>query len=362
MIDTDSRLNPFGRDDDPYADMDDEELLSAIERSKDAFVEHDIDDAKTEMYQLAKDLADLNGELAARADAGPTSTRYEEAATKWDDIADLVIEGTDPTEQLQDGGGDHDADIEQFRYGIPEASFDDVGGYEPVKQRLFDAGLKPMQYRDFLQGELGQTAFNGLVLAGPPGTGKTLMAKAFAGELHARLDDDVTLYKVKPNQLKEGVRGESGKLMRALFTAATRSQPAVLVFEEIDTLVPRRDDPTIQSMQSDRDLVASFLDEINEIDSEDVVCLGTTNRADSLDTAAVRSGRLKEVQMGEPDVDARHAIFRLNLDKVDSRYVADDIAPREFAERTAGATGADIEYAVDSALRKMGIEYKEGER
>ena len=62
----------------------------------------------------------------------------------------------------------------------PGTMFDDVAGYEGVKQEI-------TEIVDFLKhperfGEIGARVPKGVLLVGPPGTGKTLLAKAVAGE------------------------------------------------------------------------------------------------------------------------------------------------------------------------------------
>jgi len=222
----------------PYADKDEADIREAIDAGKEQFIELDIEESRPKMVQLAQDLSELNDELASRKGGDPTAEQYEEAADKWADIASLVMDGTDPTESLQSGPGgddpDMEADVEQFHMGVPETTFADVGGYSDVKDELEEKTLKVFQYSDLIQGELGQSVLNGLILTGPPGTGKTLMSKAIAGELNAQLDEEITVFKVKPNQLKRGLRGESGNLMRGLFSAAKHAEPAVIIFEEIE--------------------------------------------------------------------------------------------------------------------------------
>lgn len=360
----------------PYAGLDEAQIRDNIKAAKEEFIQADIDENQDTMFRLAKNLSELNEELADRKGGGPTASQFEEAAEKWSDIADLVLDGTDPTERLQPGSGSSNEDpltsedgtkipdeITQFHQGVPERTFEDVGGYDEVKEYLREGGIDLIKHQAFLEDELNQSVLNGVVLTGPPGTGKTLMAQAFAGELDEELSADVTVFKVKPGQLKRGVRGESGKLMRGLFAAAKQAQPAVIIFEEIDSLVQDRSETSVQMMRSDRDLVNSFLEEINEIDTKDVIVMGTTNRADALDDAAIRDKRLDTIEMGLPDIVARIRIFRVHLNTVSSEYVDHDgIDVGSLAQETEGFTGATIKTVVDNALRTMGLEYKQGER
>jgi SpoVK/Ycf46/Vps4 family AAA+-type ATPase len=350
------------KESDQFADKDESTLLDEIDDAKETIRDSDIEDSQAQMVRLAADISDMYGELADRQGEDPAGEQYEKKATRWQQVARLLVDGTDPTEEVQSGTGDTDMDVDQFRTGTPKLTFDDVGGYEDVKEFLEESGIKPAQYRDFLQGQLDVSIMNGVVFSGPPGTGKTRMAKAFAGEFDERLDDDITVFRVPPNALKRGIRGESSDLLRALFTAAQNEQPAVIIFEEIDTLIQDRQASNLQKMQSDRDLVNSFLEEINQIDAEEVTCLGTTNRSDALDEAATRSGRLKDVEMSLPGVVARMRIFHIHLEKRSEYYDRQDIDREDLAQKSKGLSGADIARAVEEAFKRMGIEYKEDER
>lgn len=346
----------------PFTDKDETTLTDEIDEAKKTIRDSDIDESQAQMVRLAADISDMYSELADRQGNDPAGDQYQKKAKNWQQVAQMLVNGNDPTEQVQSGSEDTDMDVDQFRRGTPDLTFDDVGGYQDVKEFLKESGIKPAQYRDFLQGKLDVSIMNGVVFSGPPGTGKTRMAKAFAGEFDERLDDDITVFRVPPNALKRGIRGESSELLRSLFATARNEQPAVIIFEEIDTLIQDRQASNLQKMQSDRDLVNSFLEEINQIDTEEVTCLGTTNRSDDLDEAATRSGRLKDVKMSLPGIVARMCIFRIHLDKRSDYYDKSEIDREELARESEGLSGADIARAVEEACKRMGIEYKEGDR
>ena len=83
---------------------------------------------------------------------------------------------------------------------------------------------------------LGVQASSGVLLWGPPGCGKTLLAKAVANESRANF------ISVKGPELLNKYVGESERSVRQVFSRARTSAPCVIFFDELDALVPRRDD------------------------------------------------------------------------------------------------------------------------
>lgn len=70
---------------------------------------------------------------------------------------------------------------------------------------------------------------------GPPGTGKTLIAHAVANETGA------LLLRVNGPELMSKWAGDSERNLREVFKAAEQNEPAIIFFDEIDSLAPRRE-------------------------------------------------------------------------------------------------------------------------
>ncbi|MEL9909179.1 MAG: CDC48 family AAA ATPase [Desulfurococcus sp.] len=214
---------------------------------------------------------------------------------------------------------------------VPSVHWDDIGGLEDVKQELREAIEWPMKYPHVFE-KMGLEPPKGILLFGPPGTGKTLLAKAVATESGANF---ITVR--GPEVLSKWV-GESEKAIRQIFRRARMVAPAVVFFDEIDSIAGiRGSDP---SGVIDR-IVNQLLTELDGIQPlRRVVTIAATNRPDLLDPALLRPGRFDRlVYVPPPDYNARLQIFKVHTRKLP---LAEDVNLDELARKTEGYTGADI--------------------
>jgi SpoVK/Ycf46/Vps4 family AAA+-type ATPase len=75
---------------------------------------------------------------------------------------------------------------------------------------------------------------HGIILAGPPGTEKTLLARAVAGDCRAHIE-----IVNGPALLSKWV-GETEAAIREVFERAQNFAPALILFDEIDSIAPSR--------------------------------------------------------------------------------------------------------------------------
>ncbi|QJW35337.1 ATP-binding protein [Cellulosimicrobium protaetiae] len=218
----------------------------------------------------------------------------------------------------------------------------DVGGLEPVKQRIREAFLEPMRNQAIAKA-FGKSLRGGLLLYGPPGTGKTYMARAVAGELGARFLT-VTLADILDKYI-----GESEQNLHALFQRARQLAPAVLFLDEVDAIGGKR--AQYSGSSGMRTVVNQLLQEMDGIgsDNDGLFVLGATNHPWDVDTALLRPGRFDRVVLVlPPDEPAREAILRHHLA---GRPVA-GIDLRAIVARTDGFSGADLEHLAATAAEK----------
>jgi ribosome biogenesis ATPase len=141
--------------------------------------------------------------------------------------------------------------------------------------------------------------------------------------------------------------GESERAVRQVFTRARSSIPCVLFFDEIDALVPRRDDSLSEASAR---VVNTLLTELDGLSGarEGIYIIAATNRLDVIDRAMIRPGRLETpLYVGPPGEDERVEILRTQLRKTP---INDDFATFAGVKECDGFTGADL----GSLVRKAG--------
>lgn len=124
---------------------------------------------------------------------------------------------------------------------VPEVTWADIGALEATREELEMTIVEPIK-RPELFSSIGVTNSGGVLLWGPPGCGKTLLAKAVANESGANF------ISVKGPELLNKYVGESERAVRQVFARARTSSPCVIFFDELDALVPRRDDALVSGI------------------------------------------------------------------------------------------------------------------
>ncbi|MDH5795615.1 MAG: CDC48 family AAA ATPase, partial [Candidatus Bathyarchaeota archaeon] len=154
---------------------------------------------------------------------------------------------------------------------VPTVHWDEVGDLEDAKQNLRESVEWPIKNSDVFQ-RMGINPPKGILLFGPPGCGKTLLARAVATESEANF------IAIKGPEVFSKWVGESEKAIREVFRKARMSSPAIVFFDEIDSLMPRRGIGYGDSGVTDR-VISQLLTEMDGIAAlQDVVILGATNR------------------------------------------------------------------------------------
>ncbi|MDH5459812.1 MAG: CDC48 family AAA ATPase [Candidatus Bathyarchaeota archaeon] len=217
---------------------------------------------------------------------------------------------------------------------VPTVHWDDIGGLEEVKQELKEAVEWPLKNPEIFE-RLGIKPPKGILLYGPPGCGKTLLARAVATESEANF---IT---IKGPEVFSKWVGESEKAIREVFRKARMAAPAVIFFDEIDSLVPRRGLGFADSGVTER-VISQLLTEMDGIVTlEDIVIIAATNRPDIVDPAVLRPGRFDRlVYVPEPNEKSRLEIFKIYTKDMP---LTKDVNIEHLATITKNYSGADID-------------------
>jgi cell division protease FtsH len=225
--------------------------------------------------------------------------------------------------------------------GDKKVTFADVGGCDEAKRALADIVdflKEPKRWID-----AGARLPRGVLLDGPPGCGKTLLARAVAGETNARF------YSVSGSEFVEMFIGVGAARVRDMFETAAKNAPAIIFIDELDAVGRRRGGEITVAGHNEREQTLNQL--LVNLDgfkpNDRIVLLAATNRAEILDPALLRPGRIdRRVCVPELSREARLAVLAIHIR---NKRLAADVSLETWADRTAGFNGAQLEGLANEA-------------
>ena len=215
-----------------------------------------------------------------------------------------------------------------------------VAGMEELKQKMREEVIEPLHNPEKYH-RYGVTIPNGMLLYGPPGCGKTFFAKHFAEEV------GFNFVCITPATLKSRYVNATQENIAKMFKEAEENAPTVIFIDEMNELVPNRDDGNVHEMS--RSAVNEMLAQMDRTGEKGVFVIGATNYPNMIDPAILRAGRLdKKYYIGVPDAEARMALFKLYLE---TRPYDFGLDYQQLADMTKGYVSADIQMIVNDASR-----------
>lgn len=182
---------------------------------------------------------------------------------------------------------------------------------------------------------------NGVLLYGPPGCGKTFIAKKLSEQVNFNFID------IKPSSLGSIYVHGSQLEIKKVFEEAEKLQPSLLFFDEIEALVPNRNNADVSYHYKTE--VNEFLTQLDNCHKRGILVVGTTNYINNIDPAILRPGRFdKKIFIGPPDLEARVDAFKIHMEG----RPQEDIKWLFLAEMTEFFTFAEIEDIVNEAGRQ----------
>lgn len=210
-------------------------------------------------------------------------------------------------------------------------SLEDFGGSPSLVRRARDLASVALSPANPLR-TMGVNPIKGMLFSGPSGTGKTFLARGLAATL------DASFYSIGGPTIVDKFVGQTERRLREIFEHASANGPAILFFDEIDSLYTQRGEHTHEATNR---LVGQFLSLVDGFVSYDrVLIIATTNLPGALDDALLRPGRLgHKIVFSLPSEEDRIQVLAASSRKVTFLQTPDLAA---LAQLTGGWTAADL--------------------
>ncbi|KAF9161232.1 26S proteasome regulatory subunit 6B [Actinomortierella ambigua] len=216
----------------------------------------------------------------------------------------------------------------------PDVTYADIGGLDMQKQEIREAVELPLTHFDLYR-QIGIDPPRGVLLYGPPGTGKTMLVKAVAHHTSA------SFFRMVGSEFVQKFLGEGPRMVRDAFRMARENSPSIIFIDEVDAIATKRFDA---QTGADREVQRVLLELLNQMDGFDqgsnVKVIMATNRADTLDPAILRPGRLdRKIEFPTPDRRQKRLIFQTVTSKMN---LSDEVDLEDFVSRPDKLSGAEI--------------------
>src|SRR3954447_7932632 len=242
----------------------------------------------------------------------------------------------------------HPESREHYLDEVPELPWEKVGGQDEALQAIKDAIELPLIHGELFK-KFQHATPKGFLLYGPPGCGKTLIGKATAfnltKQLREKTGNEMKEYfmHVKGPEILNMWVGESERIVREIFATAREKRrdgymPFLFIDEAESILGTRRASRHSNILST---LVPMFCSEMDGIDSlNDVVIILASNRADLIDPAILRPGRIdRKIKVNRPDKEGAREIYRI--------YLTDNLPYDGVLAKEADGIGASIERLIE---------------
>jgi len=239
---------------------------------------------------------------------------------------------------------------EYYLDNVPELPWEKVGGQQEALRAIRDAIELPLLHPDLFK-RFQHSTPKGFLLHGPPGCGKTLIGKATAYNLTQQLKqqtgEEMREYfmHIKGPEILNMWVGESERMVREIFaTAREKRREGYLPFlfiDEAESILGTRRASRYSNILST--LVPMFCTEMDGIESlAEVVIILASNRADLIDPAILRPGRIdRKIKVARPTKEGAREIYHI--------YLAPNLPYDPALVQEAGG----IPAAIDSLIEKI---------
>merc|ERR1712176_1107640 len=216
----------------------------------------------------------------------------------------------------------------------PDVGYSDIGGLDTQKQEVREAVELPLTHFELYK-QIGIDPPRGVLMYGPPGCGKTMLAKAVAHHTTA------SFIRVVGSEFVQKYLGEGPRMVRDVFRLAKENSPSIIFIDEIDAIATKRFDA---QTGADREVQRIPLELLNQMDGFDqnvnVKVIMATNRADTLDPALLRPGRLdRKIEFPLPDRRQKRMVFQAATSRMN---LSDELDLEDYVNRSEKVSCADV--------------------
>ncbi len=211
---------------------------------------------------------------------------------------------------------------EYYLDSVPELPWDKVGGQKEAITAIREAIEGPLLHPHLYE-KFHHATPKGFLLYGPPGCGKTLIGKATAWnltqQLAAKTGQEMREFfmHIKGPEILNMWVGESERIVREIFSTAREKRrdgylPFIFIDEAESILGTRRAGRWSGILST---LVPMFCTEMDGLESlHDAVIIIASNRADLIDPAILRPGRIdRKIKVHRPTKEGSREIYGIYL-------------------------------------------------
>lgn len=218
--------------------------------------------------------------------------------------------------------------------------FSAIAGMDKLKETFNNDVIRALNETE-LYNSYGLTIPNGMLLYGPPGCGKTFISQKFAEEV------GFNFVELRPSDIKSSFINATEENIGKIFKEASESAPSIVFIDEIDAVVPNRENNNLHQMHAAP--VNEFLAQMSNCSEKGIFVIAATNRPEKIDPAILRTGRLDKIfYLPPPDFHARLEMFKLYLK---DRPVELDFKYELIATKTENYVSSDLKFLVDESSR-----------
>jgi 26S proteasome regulatory subunit T3 len=136
--------------------------------------------------------------------------------------------------------------------------------------------------------------------------------------------------------------GEGPRMVRDVFRLAKENAPSIIFIDEVDAIATKRYDSNTGADREVQRILIELLTQMDGFDQQtNVKVIMATNRADTLDPALLRPGRLdRKIEFPMPDRRQKRLVFQTVTSKMN---LSEEVDLEDFVSRPEKISAADIQ-------------------